>query len=121
VSKPFSTRKKIQAVEALNAGERVNDVLKRFKCSSPTLYDWRKKYAAGEYGKPNGVAAETPAPKPKKPGAMFDDRVRRAIVLLREVEAEVDRMKREGKLREADSAHLHAILALRILQGDNGR
>lgn len=112
-----TTRK--AAVEALERGDNYRDVMKRFKIRSSSnglLYSWRKKYAAG------ATPAKLGRP-PKQPAPVSDeaDRVRKAIVLLRQAEDDVDRRKREGKLREADNAHLYAGLALRLLQGDNGK
>ncbi len=119
--KPVSDATKIAAVEALLSGEHYAAVGKRFKIKSHSrLYEWRKAYSQGKLGagaKSNGAA---PA-KPKTPEALFDDRVRQAVILLRHAEEEVERLKRQGKIKEADSAHLYAGLALRILQGDNGR
>lgn len=116
MAKRYSEETKIAAVAALESGVNYRDVLKRFKLSASQnalLYGWRKKYAKA--AKPNGSAA------PKTPERVFDDRVRQAILLLRQAEQEVERLKRGGKIKEADTAHLYAGLALRMLQGDNGR
>lgn len=117
----FSDRKKIAAVEAINAGGNYRDVCKRYKCTDVSLRTWRKQYAEGKFGNASDATAETPVAKGKTPEALFDDRVRQAVILLRHAEAEVERMKQQKKLKEPDAAHLYAQLALRLLQGDNGR
>jgi transposase-like protein len=110
---------KIAAVEALASGVTYKDVQKQFKAVPSQLYAWRKQYAAGELQAKGTKGAA--AAKAKTPEALFDDRARQAIILLRHAEDEVERMKQQKKLKEPDAAHLYAQLALRILQGDNGR
>lgn len=107
---------KIAAVAALVSGVNYKEVMKRFGVrSNALLYVWRKKYANRLPAKEKAAA-----PAERTPERVFDDRVREAIALLRRADKEVERMKREGKLKEADAAHLYAQLALRMLQGDNG-
>lgn len=113
MAKQYSEKTKIAAVAALESGVHYKEVMKRFNIrSTAQIYSWRNKYAGG--AKVNDAA-------PKTPERVFDDRVRQAILLLRQAEQEVDRLKRSGKIKEADTAHLYAGLALRMLQGDNGR
>lgn len=117
----FSDATKIAAVELLAGGQGYAAVCKRFKIKSVSqLYKWRKQYASKlkprAHSKMNGATRG----KGMTPEALFDDRVRQAVILLRHAEDEVERLKRQGKIKEADSAHLYAGLALRILQGDNG-
>lgn len=115
---------KIAAVEMLNSGAKHREVLAKYGIVSSLLHAWRKQYMAGKFGKPKGQAtAKVQATRTEHltPEVLFQDRVQRAITLLRQAEKEVERLKLEKKILEADTAHLHAQLALRLLQGDNGR
>lgn len=127
----FSDAQKIAVVEALQTSTP-SEVIERFKLSWSMLKRWRREYKAGKLGADQDASEAVHvkgAPKlsnllraPKKtPERMFDERVRKAIVLLRQAEEEIERMKHAGTLKEADTAHLYAGLALRLLQGDNGK
>jgi transposase-like protein len=125
----ISNATKLKAVQAYKEGERATDVIKRFKINSSMLYRWANEQERGKTHKQPGRPLK--AKQLSKSAEMPDEqlsrdedyaaRVRRAIKLLRDAEEDVDRRKREGKLREADNAHLYAGLALRLLQGDNGK
>ena len=104
--------------QAVIGGETYEHVAKRMKVSKSSIDRWIKQYQAGELGPVSDGAATD---KPKTPEHLFNDRVRKAIVLLRQANEEVERMKQTGTLKEADTAHLYAGLALRMLQGDNGK
>lgn len=111
---------KLAAVQARIGGEPIKEVTSRYRINNALLYNWIAAYKDGKLGDPPAAS------EPKKAANsslqdVYNERVRRAIVLLRQAEDEVERLKKQGKLKEADTAHLHAQLALRILQGDNGR
>lgn len=116
---------KIAAVEEVKNGAKHADVAAKYNIVDSLLRTWRTKHAAGEYAKKqsNGhapVKAREHVPASMTPERVFDDRVREAIALLRRADKEVERLKNKGTIKEPDSAHLYAGLALRILQGDNG-
>ena len=112
---------KLAAVKAKKSGESWKAVTERYKVVSSVLNGWIKAYDAGELGDTEEDAKE-PAGKAKQPKLdVSNSAVHRAIVALREAEANVDMRKRTGKLKKADEAHTLAQLALRILEGDDGR
>lgn len=113
----------LAAVRELQGGTSPEEIAERLGCSSRLLYKWRVKL---------GKLSKQPAPKEAKangahapagltPEKLFNTRVHEAIVLLRQAQSEVDRLKAAGKIKEPDTAHLYAQLALRTLQGDNGK
>lgn len=118
---------KIEAVKAVMSGESVATVTERYSIVPSMLYNWKRKYQNGALGskpskaKANGhggaIEVRTAGLTPE---AMFDARVRDAIIYLRHAQQEVERLKSERKIKEPDAAHLLAQLALRKLQGDNG-
>lgn len=118
VRKTISDSTKIAAVQALESGEKYSEVCKRFKIKGHGgLYLWRKQYAAGKLLPEQKAKANGAAPAKEK----TRDYVREAVSLLRQAQDEVERLKQQGTIKEADTAHLYAGLALRILEGDSGR
>lgn len=117
--KNYRTATKVAAAEALQSGQRYSEVAKRYGVSAQTLYTWSKQHKAGLLS--DSKVKISPPDAPSTPERVFDERVRQAIGLLRRAEDEVERLKKERKIKEADNAHLYAMLALRLLQGDNGR
>lgn len=131
----YTLETKLAAVQDLTAGKmKTREVLQKHGINSAAaLHRWREQHEAGELkaspgaangkaaAKLNGHDAGADASTGMTPEAMFQSRVHEAIVLLRQGEREVERLKQQRKIKEPDTAHLYAQLALRKLQGDNGR
>lgn len=120
---PVATKR--AAVEAVLAGERPMNVVAKYGLPTSLLYQWRKKYEAGDYGpkgkhKGRGRGNGVDASEGRTPEVLFTSRVNQAIVLLRQAWKEVKRLEEQHKIKGPDKAHTLAYVALLELQGDNG-
>ena len=130
----ISTAMKVAAVEEVRAGAKVGAVLAKYNIVGSMLANWRHQHASGVLqkklngqlkgtlkGNGNGHAAEHVPLEGMTPEKLFNSRVQKAIITLRDAWKQVKEMEAAGKLAEPDTAHLLANLALKYLQGDYGR